>query len=154
MSTETVLTDEQILQIMEHHINCENDDMRVKPRPFARAIEQSVLQSPEIQELRQQLEDMEKIISECRDAMPIPSAGSKAEKCWPEAMSDAGGVPDFIKASVEALRKDAERYGKLVSAWFDDDHSGDFILMNNMPPDAYQSKADIDDDIDAMEKQT
>lgn len=54
---------------------------------------------------------------------------------------------------VQALRKDAERYGKLVSAWLDDDHSGDFILMNNMPPDAYQSKADIDEDIDAMERQ-
>lgn len=63
----------------------------------------AALQSSEIQALMQRVEDLEKIVAECRDAMPIPNVGSKAEEYWPDAMSDAGFVPDFIKASVEAL---------------------------------------------------
>lgn len=47
----TILTDEQIISIMGQHINHDNDDMKVKPKPFARAIEQAVLQSPEVQAL-------------------------------------------------------------------------------------------------------
>ena len=55
---------------------------------------------------------------------------------------------------VQALRKDAERYRKLVADWFDHVHGREFELMNDMPPESYQSKADIDEEIDkTMEKQ-
>lgn len=100
MSETTVLTDKQIEQI-ELHIDLlhEARDFR---QLFPRAIEQAVLQSPEVQ----------------------------------------------------ALRKDAERYQGLVSAWLKGQNDADFILMNNPPPDAYQSKEDVDNAIDAaMEKQ-
>lgn len=50
---------------------------------------------------------------------------------------------------MQAWKRDAERYHHLVDSWFDNDHSCNFILMNQMPPDAYENKADIDEDIDA-----
>ena len=54
MTNETILTDEKIKEIFEWHI----DDPEVKALSFdfARAIEQAVLQSTEIQELRDALE--------------------------------------------------------------------------------------------------
>lgn len=110
MSTDTILTPEEIGRIaVAHGCDPDLDDGALVMR-LCRATEQAVLQSPEVQELRQRVEDMEKIVAECRDAVPIPNVGSKAEMLWPDAMSDAAAVPDFIKASIESMRKDAERY--------------------------------------------
>ena len=50
---------------------------------------------------------------------------------------------------VQALRNDAERYRKLVADWFDHVHGREFGLINDMPPEAYESKADVDAAIDA-----
>lgn len=130
--TTAILTDEQADEIWMRRIEYGTTGTEWRQETF-RAFEQAFLQSPEIQALRRRVEGLEKIVAECRDAMPIPNIGSKAEKCWPEAMSDAGGVPDFIKASVEALRKDAERYRHLrdngdlsprdlFNAWWLSDH--------------------------------
>lgn len=59
--TTTILTDDQIISIMAQHINHDNDDMRVKPMSFARAIEQTVLQSPEVQALKRDAERYRKV---------------------------------------------------------------------------------------------
>lgn len=64
------------------------------------------------------------------------------------------GRASFSSPEVEALRKDAERYRKLVADWLDNVHGREFGLINDMPSEAYESKADVDAAIDAtMEKQ-
>lgn len=117
MTTETILTDEQITEEARKLYGSLATDQEQR---LARAIEQAVLQSPEVQALRQRVDDMEKIVAECRDAMPIPNVGSKAEKCWPEAMSDAEGVPDFIRASIEAWKEDSGRIDWIARQDLDD----------------------------------
>lgn len=96
MTTDTVLTDEQIGDLYLDW-NCFFKDNPGSASLCIRAIEQAVLQSEQVQS-------------------------------W---------------------RRDAERYRRLVAAWLDNDERGEFILMNNMPPDAYESKEDIDAAIDA-----
>lgn len=62
MTTETVLTDEKIIMIGQQVCAIEARENRgILPFAFARAIEQAVLQSPEIQELRKDARRLDKL---------------------------------------------------------------------------------------------
>lgn len=76
---------------------------------------------------------------ECREAFPIPEPGSPLEPAWMGAMTDPEDVPEYVKAEVLALRKDARRY----QAFFDAGLPITFLGVE------YYTKPDLDAGIDA-----
>ena len=58
-------------------------------------------------EIADHIQGLEGIIAACRDAVPLPPSGSEQEKLWPDAMSDASGVPAYIAAGFLTVRSTA-----------------------------------------------
>jgi len=67
-------------------------------------------QQSRIAELEAEVAKLTTALFECREALPIPAPGSPTEAAWMGAMTDPEDVPEFVRAEVQALRKDAERY--------------------------------------------
>lgn len=61
----------------------------------------------ELAKCRERIGALETIIAACRDAVPLPPSGSEQERLWPDAMSDASGVPAYIAAGFSVVRSTA-----------------------------------------------
>jgi hypothetical protein len=90
-------------------------DLKSIPRQAASAIEA----------LQAENERLQSALSQCRDAFPIPAKGSPLEQDWAAAMGEPESVPDFVKASVDAMGK-----GEAVAyrAWFDADNGARWLF--------------------------
>jgi len=67
---------------------------------YARAALQSAIEA-----LQAENERLQSALAQCRDAFPIPAQGSPLEQDWAAAMGEPESVPDFVKASLDAMGK-------------------------------------------------
>lgn len=72
-------------------------------------------QQERIAALEAQVSTLTTALFDCREAFPIPEPGAPLEPAWMGAMVEPEGVPEYVKAQVQALRLDAGRYRYLRS---------------------------------------
>lgn len=90
--------------------------------------------------LKDYRDSMQTALAACRDAMPTPEPSSELEGAWGQAMGDSMSVPDYVSASVAALKaeRDAlrDQLAKALEFPYNETFSAIAAATNNPYPDA------------------